>query len=84
VASTFEITGPNVDTEDATYVKVEVRPSVDSEWETPERRFSASCFPSETGSSFSIPVVPDSSDDDGTVIITFSEERGEWTRRVVQ
>ena len=44
VASTFEITGPNVDTEDATYVKVEVRPSVDSEWETPERILPSDAF----------------------------------------
>jgi hypothetical protein len=85
--SSFEITGPNVSTEDTTYVKALTIPDNDAEdvWTTPSLELSPNFFPSEGGSSFEIPVVPEG-DGDGTVIITFSRDGDGWekTRRVVE
>jgi hypothetical protein len=82
----YEITGPNVQSEDSTYVKVAVLPDASNEWRVAGRDFNRSYFPSEDGPSFEIPIVPGSGNDDGTVIITFSRDGDGWekTRRVVE
>jgi hypothetical protein len=84
----FEVNGPNVSSEDTTYVKVRAFSIVDQggTWTTANRELGDTTFPSENGPSFAIPVVPGSGDDDGTVIIVFSRDGDGWekTRRVVE
>jgi hypothetical protein len=75
----FEITGPDVQTEDTTYVKVKVRPSPSTEdWGTTGREIVNSYFPSKSGPSFAIPVSPE--EENGTIVITFSKDGNTWTK----
>jgi hypothetical protein len=84
----FEISGPNVSSEDTTYVKIGVSHNIfqGPKWTTFNRSLADSFFPSKNGPSFEIPVVPGSGDDDGTVTIIFSRDGDGWekTRRVVE
>ena len=82
VVQSFSIVGPDTNTEDTTYVKVQVSMGSSTAWEPPGRRLIPRFFPSREGSSFEIPVVPSESNN-GTVIITFSSD-GTMTRRVVR
>ena len=85
ISEQYEITAPNVENEDTTYVKVRVNPGSTSSWTTIDRSTAPSWFPSRDGPSFEIPVVPEGGDD-GTVIITFSKGEDGWekTRRIVE
>jgi hypothetical protein len=91
ITDQFEITGPDVTTEDTTYLKIRTTKDPQRGWRNPQDgwqpegiRFGARYFPSENGPSFKVPVVPDSSN--GTVIITFSRGEDGWkkTRRLVE
>ncbi|MCS3678685.1 hypothetical protein GGP72_002911 [Salinibacter ruber] len=91
ITDQFEITGPDVATEDTTYLKIRTTKDVQRGWRNPQDgwqpegiRFGARYFPSKNGPSFKVPVVPDSSN--GTVIITFSRGEDGWkkTRRLVE
>lgn len=76
----FEVTAPNVQSKDTTYVKVSVRPRDDGNWSTLNAEPTWSTyFPSQRGPSFEIPVVPESSGD-GTVIITFLMGENGWEK----
>jgi hypothetical protein len=81
ISQNFSINGPDVDSQDTTYVKVELSWGSGESWVTPRRQLNPDFFPSQRGSSFEIPVVP-GQDENGTIIITFSSD-GTMKRRVV-
>lgn len=90
ISESFEIVGPNVDTESTTYVKVKYVPSPSlndpTQWVPGDRALGNSYFPSENDSSFEIPVVPGSGDGSGTIIITFLRDGDGWeeTHRTIE
>lgn len=79
----FEVVSSNFQSKDIIYAKVRVFPDFATDWVPVEQGFSSEYFPSEEeGPSFLVPVVPDSSSDSGTVIITFSQDGDGWKKRV--